>query len=611
MSTPQRILLRLPRFLAGRFRYLRVGTKLSVLILFSVFVPLMISLLLFNKYTTDTVYSTVRGTAENSFSQLYDIFASRFEAIRQDTSLLQLDEAARELLQLNTSEKDILVQIRMKSQVTSTINFIENKNIWGMRMRVYVPSRRSLFYDNQHFFPLSIAGGMAWFNELTSKPYKNMWVYSPKGNQGNGNDSVSGTVFSYLVRVCDPENYKKTTSVLQLNFSGEEVLDTMRQSLPVMDGASVYLVSADGHTIIQAYSGDHSVPLPEHICSMSFSKTTWDTFVWKGTEFHVQKRAFKSNPWQLVMLIPFGNSFDTLLNNAQWSTFLMLALICGIFIFVISMLFSRGIINRIALVSYGMSSLKNGVLQPLPEPKVRDEVGVLIESYNYLTDELNLLTAARSMADTSQKHAELKALQAQINPHFLYNTLEMINYFAFMGNAAQVERIVMLLSRFYRLCLNQGAEFSTLEQELDLTNAYWSIQDIRYEGKIQLEQKVQPELLNHRVPHIILQPIVENAIHHGIMNREDQTGMISIHGEIRGGDMVLTVSDNGAGMSEERLRQISEGMDLQYDMTAGGSHYGLRNIHERLQNFFGSGYGLSFQSVPGQGTAVTVRLPLQ
>jgi two-component system sensor histidine kinase YesM len=587
-----------------------MGTKLNVLIMFSVFVPLIITLLMFNKYTTDTVYSNVRVTAENSFLQLYDIFSSRFEVIRQDTMMLQTSESARELLQQGVSFGDTLGQIRLKSQVGSMVSLIENKNIWGMRLKVYVPMQRSLFYDNQNFFPLSTAKDTLWYSDLTQNPYKNMWVYYPAGSPERKSQAEGGSAFSYLVRIVDPENFKQTASILQYDFLTDRVLSTMRQSLPLMKGACVFLADDQGLVILQA-GGLEGGGLPEPVSSMSYSTTAWDTFVWKGTPYHVQRRSFKNNPWQLVMLVPFGNSIDSLLNNAQWSTFLALALICGVLIFFSSMLFSRGVINRLSSVSMGMSNLKDGVLQPLPEPKVRDEVGVLIESYNYLTEELNLLTAARSMANANQKHAEMKALQAQINPHFLYNTLEMINYFAFAGNASQVEKIVTLLSRFYKLCLNQGEEFSTLSQELDLTQVYWGIQEIRYEGRIRLELHVQQDLYQQRVPHIILQPIVENAIHHGIMNRPDLTGVIHIHGEVDHNDLILKIIDDGVGMTEEKIRQINEGMDLHFDSMEGGSHYGLRNIHERLLQFYGLGYGLSFDSVLGEGTTVTVRLPLQ
>ena len=231
--------------------------------------------------------------------------------------------------------------------------------------------------------------------------------------------------------------------------------------------------------------------------------------------------------------------------------------------------------------------MKDGELERLPEPKSMDEIGLLIESYNYLTGELKMLNAGRDMAAANQKRAEFIALQAQINPHFLYNTLEMINYFAMIGDAKQVERIVLLLSHFYKRCLNHGAEYTTLSQELDLTQTYFSIQEIRYRGKIRLEKQIPDILLTCQVPHIVLQPIVENAIHHGIMNTPEQEGTITISGLQDGDTLLISVHDDGAGIPAEKLMMLAKGMEFAYGMAEEGSHYGMRNIDKRLKNLYG------------------------
>ena len=218
-----------------------------------------------------------------------------------------------------------------------------------------------------------------------------------------------------------------------------------------------------------------------------------------------------------------------------------------------------------------------------------------------------MLTTARKLAAESQKKAEIKALLAQINPHFLYNTLEMINYYAYESKPDEVERIVMLLSRFYKLCLNQGSEFSELGKEAELIEAYWQIQNIRYRGAIQLQMDIPRHLTCCVVPHIILQPIVENAIKHGILKRDDRAGKIKISARESDGGLIIQIEDNGAGMSPERLRQISQGLHLANDMSVDGSHYGLKNIQERLVACYGPDYGISFESYPGRTTA-TIRI---
>ena len=263
------------------------------------------------------------------------------------------------------------------------------------------------------------------------------------------------------------------------------------------------------------------------------------------------------------------------------------------------------------MVSDGMTALKDGELKPLPRTRRQDEIGMLIESYNYLSDELVMLKNAQKLAAESQKHAEMVALQAQINPHFLYNTLEMINYYAMVGDAKQVERIVILLSRFYKRCLNHGNEYATVRDELELTRFYCEIQQIRNEDRIQFVFDVPEEMMQSLVPHLILQPLVENAIHHGILKKPDRSGTVRVTGKYDGDALCITVQDDGVGMTPERLKQLWEELEDVKANEESGSHYALRNINARLVSLYGPGAGLSYESAEGEGTAITIRLPVR
>lgn len=588
-------------------RNCRLGTKMSALIFGSVLIPLCIAMLLFNVFTGDSLARQARANAQNAFSQLYDIFSSRFDIVKQDTLLLQQDTNIRALLQQQMTGKDILQLVQNKALMNTTFDYIQNRNIWDMRIRVYLPPEKSLLIDNERFYSAATVDSQPWYQNLVAQPYKNGWIYTA---DGEGPEADAG-MFAYTVRVCNPLRFLDTAAVIRFDFSMEKVLHTMTQSLPLVSGATVYLLSDDGQIILQSAYGDSTFQPSPPTWSIPIEQPQWTDYQANGQQYYLQQQRFRYNPWCLMMALPNTSGIRLLYRNSQWSFILLMTFIGGIGILAFSLLFSQRIVKRLTLVTNGMSNLKDGVLQSLPAPTTHDEIGILIESYNYLTEELNMLNSARAMADSNQKHAEMIALQAQINPHFLYNTLEMINYFAMMGDARQVERIVMLLSRFYKRCLNQGEEYSTLSQELELTQAYMSIQEIRYSGKIRFVQEVAPELMHCSIPHIVLQPIVENAIHHGIMNNPNQEGTITIRGEKKGDLLLLTVSDDGAGMTEERLHQLNDGLDLQYSMTEVGSHFGLRNIHERLMNLYGEQYGLTFQSSLGVGTTITITIPLR
>jgi two-component system sensor histidine kinase YesM len=585
----------------------RLSAKLSMLIILSGFLPLAFALLLFNRYTTTAFYNSVRVSAEDSFLQLYDIVSSNFEVVRKNAQLLLAESNSRELLQEETRITDPLERIRVKTRIGAIISFAENPSIWDMRISIFLRENGAYLVENQTFFPYDIAMRAPWYDMLTQCPYKNAWMQTHAA--GAAVDSADDAGILYLVRVFNPRNYSETTSILQISFSRAAITENLRQALLPMEGVGVYLTGADGEIILHAERGEQPLPLPDKQ-ALRFTTTTWDTQAQSGTSYHVLSRAFRNNPWQLVMIVPFGSSYQTLLDDGQWMRVLLPALIGGVLIVLVSVLFVRGISSRIAQVCQGMQSLKDGVLHPLPESRQRDEVSVLVESYNYLTEELTMLTRTRALAGARLRQTELKALQAQINPHFLYNTLEMINYFAYLEQPKQVERIVNLLASFYKLCLNRGAEVSLLGKEIELARTYMSIQDIRYEGRIRLVCEIPPALESCEVLHIILQPIIENAIYHGILPHADGTGEIRLEARAEEGTLFITVSDDGVGITESCVRQITQGLQIPSGLSAHGSHYGLRNIHERLRITYGDGSGLSFHSAPGKGTVVTISLPV-
>ena len=207
---------------------------------------------------------------------------------------------------------------------------------------------------------------------------------------------------------------------------------------------------------------------------------------------------------------------------------------------------------------------------------------------------------------TRLRKAEFELLQAQINPHFLYNTLDAIVWSAESGNEKQVVSMVGNLSNVFRTALNRGKDVITVREDLLHVRSYLEIQKVRYEDILEFEIDVPESVTGSPIPKITLQPLVENALYHGIKNRRGG-GRISITGEETENAVLLRVSDNGAGMSPERLDEVRRGL------TGGAPDestiYGLYNVGERIRLHFGEEYGISIDSKEGEGTVVTVRLP--
>ena len=204
--------------------------------------------------------------------------------------------------------------------------------------------------------------------------------------------------------------------------------------------------------------------------------------------------------------------------------------------------------------------------------------------------------------ERSLHRAELELLQAQINPHFLYNTLDSISILAESGREEDVVDMVNNLSTFFRNSLSRGEDIITLRAELAQATSYLEIRQIRYSDILNYEIHVPEELQDHLVPKLILQPLIENALYHGIKNRRGR-GTITISGESVQGDIMLKVQDNGAGMTSEQLKLLNSGIYAENQ-----SGLGLKNVQQRIRLYCGSPYGLSFESSPGEGTSVTVLL---
>lgn len=234
------------------------------------------------------------------------------------------------------------------------------------------------------------------------------------------------------------------------------------------------------------------------------------------------------------------------------------------------------------------------------------EVSVLNDSLNTMIDKINELLEQVKTEQGRLRKAEFELLQSQINPHFLYNTLDTIVWLAEAGEQKKVVDMVGSLSDFFRTSLNQGKDMVSVKEELQHSRSYLEIQQVRYQDILQYEIQVPEPLFCYLIPKITIQPLVENALYHGIKNKRG-IGKIMITGKREKDYFVLIVEDNGAGMSRERLEAVREGMNQKSQTEK--DIYALYNVNERIRLNFGQKYGLSIDSVLGEGTTVQVMLP--
>ena len=244
----------------------------------------------------------------------------------------------------------------------------------------------------------------------------------------------------------------------------------------------------------------------------------------------------------------------------------------------------------------------------LAEGISKNEFNDLNTGFNHMIQKINSLIQTVYKAELLRKEAEYASLQAQTNPHFLYNTLDTICWQAKLAGNDAIFDTTYSLASLLRASMGNTDPYITVSQELSYIRDYIQIQKARFRDKIQANIAVEPALMPVMIPKLILQPIVENALLHGIMMKEEKKGTILLTGWKEGNDIVFIISDDGAGIPPEKLDSL---LDEHTQAVVGSSsrHIGVSNTNLRLKSLYGSKYGLSFTSVPGQGTEVTLRIP--
>lgn len=273
---------------------------------------------------------------------------------------------------------------------------------------------------------------------------------------------------------------------------------------------------------------------------------------------------------------------------------------CCLITLVLGLSFSRIFTRKIEELTRNMDKVNHGSREVTVSSDSEDEVGILINSFRRMMDEINRLIDEVYVNKIALKEYELKALQAQINPHFLYNTLSMMNWMAIRSGQMDISKVTLALSTFYRTALSKGEDMVTVENCIRNMEAYLEIQLTMHDNNFTVEWETDPEIKNEKMPKLLLQPVVENAIEHGIDEKEEGDKKISLSFKGVGDDVVITVRDNGMGMEQEKAETL---------VTYQAKGYGLKNVNDRIRLLYGEEYGIRIFSAPGEGTNVVMRFP--
>lgn len=277
-----------------------------------------------------------------------------------------------------------------------------------------------------------------------------------------------------------------------------------------------------------------------------------------------------------------------------------LILFCVVIIFFLGLIFSKLFTRKIEELTRNIDRVNHGSRQVTVSSSSEDEVGILIRSFRRMMDEINRLIDEVYVNKIALKEFELKALQAQINPHFLYNTLSVINWMAIRGGQKEISRVTLALSTFYRTALSKGEDMVTVENCIRNMEAYLEIQLVMHDHDFVVEWDVDDSIKNEKMPKLLLQPVVENALEHGLDEKEEGEKILKLSFLDMEKEVLIVVQDNGQGMEQKKAETL---------VTYQAEGYGLKNVNDRVCLLYGEEYRIRIFSSPGEGTKVEMRFP--
>ncbi|MFE5318838.1 sensor histidine kinase [Paenibacillus sp. NPDC056579] len=452
-------------------------------------------------------------------------------------------------------------------------------------------------------------GGRPAFNELVKEPWYGMtiskqgWPYWQLPYEGTlGGESPDVQKWFVLTRLIKSPLGEEGLGLALIAIPAESFFPGTASTDEGDKGNTLLLVS--GESKVLDVQGDRALESYEPIIAEasgqehggSLSRLTVD-----GQDYFYSTVPIPRVGWKVIELVPQTELMGQL-NRIKYQSFLWLFALFAVFtmVFVVLMLRFTGPIRGLL---HSMNRLGQGDFNAQVHVRGEDEIAKLGVHFNRMTANLRGLIDKLSEEQKRKEAAKFQALQAQINPHFLFNTLNSIKWMAVLSGSQHVSQMITKLGKLLQFTMKNDGEIITLEEEFTYLQDYLDLQKIRFHDNVQIETHLPETLKRCGILKFTLQPIVENSIIHG--NRTPLA--ICISASETNGDLVLIVKDNGKGMSEEKLNEVKAALQPEHARYNG---IGIGNVHERLRMHYGEGYGVELQSNEAEGTAVTIRMPL-
>ncbi|WP_054023410.1 sensor histidine kinase [Bacillus sp. FJAT-28004] len=572
-------------------RYIPFGIKIMLTYSLFIMVPVILIGYAANVIFTSSIQERTREINYGTLTQMKDNIMYKMEDVSRISGMLYFDSNLASYLR-HYEEGWVSYEATTKQllpKMQTTVEAASNK----MRLAVYLHNNTlpEIYHNYNNTDPLNAEGPLfdlyhisrikdrAWYLEYPVERYgETMQWKQVEGDSKFGHISL----LRRLVNMNDPIMLEEIGFV-RISLRLTDLLESV-ESEKIGQGTKIFAINENGRIMFS--SGDTMFNLGESLSEEDMAN------------YWVVEEKIPHLNWKLLALVP-ADIMDKATNKVRLWTFLI-CLACFVVFSLAGLYISRFYSRKVIKIVRVLDAFQEGNFKKKIHFKGKDEFTRISFALNEMGHNIDGLIQEVYMTNMKKKEAELESLQAQINPHFLYNTLSSISRLAKFGQVDKLQRMVLDLAKFYRLSLNEGRTVIPIRNELEQINAYINIQKTKFEDGMQIWFDIDPDILRFTTVKLILQPFIENALEHAWYGERIN---IRIVGKLEGEMITFQVIDDGVGINPEILRQMSDPVER---LNVG---YGVRNVDERIKLHFGAEYGVRIVSKRGVGTSVSITIP--
>ena len=589
-------------YLTLRYKNCSMRVKLFASFFLLIFIPIIVL----------TVFAAYRSTAiiqEQSMeiARLYlqqtenEMESELYKIATVSSSVAQTAEVHEVLEKQNTGisfseEYDDMNELYKTIESTRAL-----QNLY--QIRLFISDSFTHSRSNYITYPLSSVSDTDWYHQLVEQ-YQTQALLPPSTFQPPLSEPQEVLSVATLIR--SRKDITRILGVVSVDVLKSDLIDILQRN-NYAEQSAAYLVDGNLNIVCDANS---AFPVSEADLAAQLQQMR-DTFgASSGVSTAGNAVYGLSAPifdgWRIFTVASMGNLLSPVSDLRD--QMILLTVIISIIAFCLSYLYARYSTRRIKTLAEQVRRVENGDLSVSCIVDSEDEIGELQNSFNFMVRRISLLVDERYNLGKNLKDMELRALQAQINPHFLYNTLDMIAWKAMASGNQETVDIVVKLARFYRLSLSNGSDFLPLSDEVEHVRLFVELTNLCRSRNVQLNTEVAPNIADYPIMKLILQPIVENSLFHGLYELSDREGIIRMTAEQIGSYVQIQIADNGVGIEKSKLAELLAKKERPVVNTKRGG-YGIGNILERLRIYYDDRFTFQIESAILTGTTVTIRIP--